>query len=101
MKRSKPIKSIQHKADKRAHIPATAPPHRELDRFSDSYTPADAWTNRLIRGDSLLCMTSLLEREGREAAWQSIHIYPPYGIKYGANWQVRINSRSVTDGQDD
>ena len=33
---------------------------------------------------------------------QCIYIDPPYGIKYGSNLAgIRLNSRSVTDGQDD
>jgi len=75
--------------------------HEELDKVSDYYTHSDGWTNRLIQGDSLLCMTSLLEREGMAGAVQCIYIDPPYGIKYNSNWQVRLNSRNVTDGQDD
>ena len=75
--------------------------HEELDKVSDYYTHPDGWTNRLIQGDSLLCMTSLLEREGMAGQVQCIYIDPPYGIKYGSNWQVRLNSRTVMDGQDD
>ena len=75
--------------------------HEELDKVSDYYTHPDGWTNRLIQGDSLLCMTSLLEREGMAGQVQCIYIDPPYGIKYNSNWQVRLNSRTVTDGQDD
>jgi adenine-specific DNA-methyltransferase len=75
--------------------------HEELDKISDYYKHSDGWTNRLIQGDSLLCMTSLLEREGMAGRVQCIYIDPPYGIKYGSNWQIRLNSRTVTDGQDE
>jgi adenine-specific DNA-methyltransferase len=75
--------------------------HEELDKVSDYYTHSDGWTNRLIQGDSLLCMTSLLEREGMAGQVQCCYFDPPYGIKYGSNWQIRLNSRTVTDGQDD
>ncbi len=46
-------------------------------------------------------MTSLLEREGMAGAVQCIYIDPPYGIKYGSNWQMRVNDRNVKDGADE
>src|SRR5439155_3337592 len=76
-------------------------PHEELEKVSDYYTHSDGWTNRLIQGDSLLVMTSLLEREGMAEQVQCIYIDPPYGIKYGSNWQIKLNSRAMKDGQPD
>ncbi len=73
----------------------------ELEKVSDYYNHSDGWTNRLIQGDSLLCMTSLLEREGMAGQVQCVYIDPPYGIKYGSNWQIKLNNRTVTDGNDD
>ena len=75
--------------------------HEELDKVSDYYTHSDGWTNRLIQGDSLLVLTSLLEREGMAGQVQCLYFDPPYGIKYGSNWQIRLGNRTVTDGQDD
>jgi len=75
--------------------------HEELEKVSDYYTHSDSWTNRLIQGDSLLVMTSLLEREGMAEQVQCIYIDPPYGIRYGSNWQIRLNSRVMKDGQPD
>jgi adenine-specific DNA-methyltransferase len=65
------------------------------------YHRKQKWENRLIQGDSLLVMTSLLEREGMAGQVQCIYIDPPYGIKYGSNWQMRMNDRNVKDGADD
>lgn len=73
----------------------------ELDKVSDYYSHKDGWTNRLIQGDSLLVMTSLLEREGMAGQVQSIYIDPPYGIKYNSNWQLKITDRNVVDGKDE
>src|SRR5207253_9283518 len=75
--------------------------HEELEKVSDYYTHSDGWTNRLIQGDSLLVMTSLLEREGMAEQVQCIYIDPPYGIKYGKNWQIRLNSRAMSDSERD
>lgn len=73
----------------------------ELEKVSDYYSHHDGWTNRLIQGDSHLVMASLLEREGMAGQVQMIYIDPPYGIKYGSNWQIKLNSREVVDGKDE
>lgn len=73
----------------------------ELDKPGSYYQHPDKWQNRLIQGDSLLSMTSLLEREGMAGQVQCIYMDPPYGIKYGSNWQMRLNDRNVKDGADD
>jgi len=46
-------------------------------------------------------MNSLLEKEGMAGKIQMIYIDPPYGIKYGSNFQPFINKRDVKDGKDD
>lgn len=73
----------------------------ELEKVDDYYSHQDGWTNRLIQGDSHLVMASLLEREGMAGQVQMIYIDPPYGIRYGSNWQVRLNNRDVKDGADE
>ncbi len=72
----------------------------ELDKPAFYYKQADLWANRLIQGDSLLVMGSLLEREGMKGQVQMIYIDPPYGIKYNSNWQIRVGDRNVKDGDD-
>jgi adenine-specific DNA-methyltransferase len=57
------------------------------------------WTNRLILGDSLLVMTSLAERERLKGRVQTIYFDPPYGIKFGSNWQVSTRQRDVKDAK--
>jgi len=73
----------------------------ELDKPMSYYSHQDDWQNRLIQGDSLLVMSSLLEREGMAGKVQMIYVDPPYGIKYGSNWQIKLNDRNVKDGDDD
>lgn len=72
----------------------------QLDRVADYYTHSMGWKNRLIQGDSLLVMNSLLNREGMAGKVQCIYIDPPYGIKYGSNWQMKLNSRDVKDNDE-
>lgn len=73
----------------------------EIEKISQYYQHQDGWTNRLIQGDSHLVMASLLEREGMAGQVQTIYIDPPYGIKYGSNWQIKLNDKDVKDGSDD
>ena len=69
----------------------------ELARVTEYYRHTDKWKNRLVQGDSLLVMNSLLKREGMAGKVQCIYMDPPYGIKYGSNWQMKLNSREVKD----
>jgi len=58
------------------------------------------WSNRMILGDSLLLMTSLLDRERLGGQVQCVYMDPPYGIKYQSNFQAQISNRAVKDGDD-
>lgn len=73
------------------------PPLREAIDF---YKHDQNWSNRLIAGDSLLVMNSLLVKENIEGKVQMIYIDPPYGIKYGSNFQPFVNKKDVKDGRD-
>lgn len=73
----------------------------EIEKVSEYYQHQDGWTNRLIQGDSHLVMASLLEREGMAGQVQTVYFDPPYGIKYGGNWQIKLNNKDVKDGSDD
>jgi len=64
----------------------------------DFYQHEQHWSNRMILGDSLLVMTSLAEKEGLKGKVQTIYFDPPYGIKFGSNWQVSTRKRDVKDG---
>ncbi len=59
------------------------------------------WTNRMIAGDSLVIMNSLLEKEGMAGQVQMVYIDPPYGIKYGSNFQPFVDRRDVKDKKDE
>ena len=73
-------------------------PLREAIEF---YKHKHDWSNRLIAGDSLLVMNSLLEKEGLGGQVQMVYFDPPYGIKYGSNFQPFVNKRDVKDGKDE
>ena len=78
-------------------LPEENPPLRTAVEF---YQHRHNWSNRLIAGDSLLVMNSLLEKEGMGGRVQMVYIDPPYGIRYGSNFQPFVNQRDVTDGRD-
>ena len=78
--------------------PENNPPIREA---IDSYKHSQNWTNRLIAGDSLLVMNSLLQKEGMAGKVQMVYIDPPYGIRYGSNFQPFVNKHDVKDGKDE
>jgi len=67
----------------------------------DFYRHDKGWSNRLVAGDSLLVMNSLLVKEGMAGQVQMIYVDPPYGIKYGSNFQPFVNKRVVKDRDDD
>ena len=67
----------------------------------DAYEHTGPWTNRLILGDSLQVMNSLLEYEGMGGQVQMIYFDPPYGVKFGSNFQPFVRKTSVKHGSDD
>jgi adenine-specific DNA-methyltransferase len=73
-------------------------PLREAVEF---YKHAHGWSNRMVAGDSLLVMNSLLEKEGMAGKVQMVYLDPPYGIRYGSNFQPFVNKRDVKDGKDE
>jgi adenine-specific DNA-methyltransferase len=67
---------------------------RESDRAKrvEFYTHEEGWKNKLICGDSLHVMESLLHYENLRGRVQMIFLDPPYGIKYDSNFQQRVDS---------
>jgi len=70
----------------------------KFEEMVEFYQHEQSWANRMILGDSLLVMTSLAEKEGLKGKVQMIYLDPPYGIKFGSNWQVSTRKRDVKDG---
>lgn len=67
----------------------------------DAYEHKGAWENRMILGDSLHVMNSLLEYEGLGGQVQMIYLDPPYGVKFGSNFQPFVRQRDVKHGDDE
>ncbi len=51
--------------------------NRPIRHAIEFYKHAQNWTNRLIAGDSLLVMNSLLEKEGMAGKVQMVYLDPP------------------------
>jgi adenine-specific DNA-methyltransferase len=103
---------IHERVSTRAILDAVRRPQPpQLDLFGETPLPADKqiefykhevnWANRLILGDSLLVMNSLLVKEGMAGKVQMIYVDPPYGIKYASNFQPRLDRRDVKDKDED
>ena len=73
----------------------------EFDEIVDFYAHEGNWSNRMILGDSLMVMNSLAEKEQLRGKVQMVFIDPPYGIKFGSNWQVSTRKRRVRDSHVD
>ena len=72
-----------------------------LRQAIEFYQHEKGWANRLIAGDSLLVMNSLLQKESMAGKVQMIYFDPPYGIRYGSNFQPFVNKRDVKDRNDE
>lgn len=71
------------------------------DRLLKAYEHRDGWVNRLILGDSLVVMNSLLHYEGLGGQVQTLYMDPPYAVKFGSNFQPFVRKHGVTHGADE
>ena len=74
---------------------------KERQKDLEFYKHGVDWTNRLIAGDSLVIMNSLLQKEGMAGQVQMVYFDPPYGIKYGSNFQPFVNDTSFKSSDTD
>lgn len=95
-------------ADLRARAAGTKPQmdlfaeiktERDFEQQLEYYHHDDRWRNRMILGDSLVVMTSLAQKEGLKGKVQMVYIDPPYGIRFGSNWQTSTRKREIKDGK--
>ncbi|MAE71781.1 MAG: site-specific DNA-methyltransferase, partial [Gemmatimonadetes bacterium] len=71
------------------------------EKLLKAYEHANGWTNRLILGDSLVVMSSLLHYESMAGQVQMIYMDPPYGVKFGSNFQPFVRKRDVKHNDDE
>src|SRR5205823_419417 len=77
------------------------PQHSIADQVLRAYEHKDKWVNRMILGDSLVVMNSLLHYESLGGQVQMIYIDPPYGVKFGSNFQPFVRKRDVSHNDDE
>jgi len=96
------LKSHQKQAAQTNMFDLFGDPKRSVaDQVLRAYEYKDKWVNRLILGDSLLVMNSLLNYEGLGGQVQMIYIDPPYGVKFGSNFQPFVRKRDVSPSDDE
>ena len=77
------------------------PHHSVTDQVLRAYEYRDNWVNRMMLGDSLVAMNSLLHYEALGGQVQMIYMDPPYGVKFGSNFQPFIRKRDVGHNDDE
>jgi len=94
---------VSHKRDKQQTMFELFgdPQHSVTDQVLRAYEHRDKWVNRVVLGDSLAVMNSLLHYEGLGGQVQMIYMDPPYGVKFGSNFQPFVRKRDVTHGDDE
>lgn len=97
-------KAIEGQLEGQLSMFADETPAERMRRRRESiefYQHGVDWTNRMIAGDSLVIMNSLLEKEGMAGQIQMVYIDPPYGIKYGSNFQPFVGDTALKSGDKD
>jgi adenine-specific DNA-methyltransferase len=89
-----------HERDRQMELQLFADPQLPLHQQLEAYTHPGKWVNRMILGDSLAVMNSLLGYEGLGGQVQMIYIDPPYGVKFGSNFQPFVRRRDVKNNDD-
>jgi len=94
---------VGHRTDKQLDLYGMFgdPQHSITDQVLRAYEYQDKWVNRMVLGDSLVVMNSLLQYEGLGGQVQMIYIDPPYGVKFGSNFQPFVRKRDVSHNDDE
>jgi adenine-specific DNA-methyltransferase len=94
------LDGIRHRKAKGTTLDLFGDAKLDIGERLDAYEHQGPWQNRMILGDSLQIMNSMLEFEGLGGQVQMIYIDPPYGVKFGSNFQPFVRKRDVKDGAD-
>jgi adenine-specific DNA-methyltransferase len=94
------LDGIRHRKAKGTTLDMFGDAKLDIGERLDAYEHQGPWQNRMILGDSLQIMNSMLEFEGLGGQVQMIYLDPPYGVKFGSNFQPFVRKRDVKDGSD-
>jgi adenine-specific DNA-methyltransferase len=95
------LDGIRHRKAKGLTLDLFGDPEFDIRDRLEAYEHKGPWQNRMILGDSLTVMDSLLEYEGLGSQVQMIYVDPPYGVKFGSNFQPFVRNRTVSDASDE
>ena len=95
------LDGIRHRKARGSTLDLFGDPNMDIRDQLEAYEHKGPWQNRMILGDSLSVMNSLLEFEGLGGQVQMIYIDPPYGVKFGSNFQPFVRKRDVKHGGDE
>lgn len=94
------LDGIRHRKAKGTSLDLFGDAQMEIGDRLEAYEHKGPWQNRMILGDSLQVMNSLLDYEGLGGQVQMIYMDPPYGVKFGSNFQPFVRKNTVRDGAD-
>lgn len=94
------LDGIRHRKARELTLDLFGDPQIGIRENLEAYEHKGPWQNRMILGDSLSVMNSLLEFEGLGGQVRMIYIDPPYGVKFGSNFQPFVRKRDVKNGLD-
>ncbi len=89
-----------HKRDQQLSLLFNDPQRSVADQVLKAYEHLEKWENRMVLGDSLVVMNSLLGYEGLGGQVQMIYMDPPYGVKFGSYFQPFVRKRDVAHNDD-
>jgi adenine-specific DNA-methyltransferase len=94
------LDGIRHRKAKGTTLDLFGDAKMDIGERLDAYEHQGPWQNRMILGDSFQIMNSMLEFESLGGQVQMIYLDPPYGVKFGSNFQPFVRKRDVKDGSD-
>jgi adenine-specific DNA-methyltransferase len=94
------LDGIRHRKAKGLSLDLFGDPNMDIRDQLEAYEHKGPWQNRMILGDSLQVMNSLIEYEGLGGQVQMIYFDPPYGVKFGSNFQPFVRKRDVKNASD-
>lgn len=95
------LEGIKNRKAKGTNLDLFGDPQLDVTDRLDAYEHKGPWQNRMILGDSLQVMNSMLEFEGLGGQVQMVFMDPPYGVRFGSNFQPFVRKRDVKHGVDD
>nr|WP_250476213.1 site-specific DNA-methyltransferase [Caballeronia sp. INML1] len=94
------LDGIESRKAKGTNLDLFGDPQLDVTDRLDAYEHKGPWQNRMILGDSLQVANSLLEFEGIGGQVQMVYFDPPYGVRFGSNFQPFVRNNKVGHGKD-